>query len=73
MTVDCPVPNSIRVLLENSDSTGLNRVINSYISVGAESICIARCEIWYQDELIASEQINAGEDTHIANCQARIN
>jgi hypothetical protein len=73
VSIDCPIPKSISVRFETKDELEQNRSVSSYISVAPGSICNARCEIWYSSTLIASEQISAAGDEHIAHCQGRIN
>lgn len=71
--VDCPVPESVTIVIDNSNE--LDRLSNasSYISVSKTSACTARCEIWISGNLSVSAEILTIEDEHIATCRARIN
>lgn len=71
--VDCPVPESVSIVIDNSNEPDQLSSASSYISVSLSSACIARCEIWISGNLSASDEVLTIEDEHIANCRARIN
>ncbi|MEE9508567.1 MAG: hypothetical protein V3V44_04690 [Anaerolineales bacterium] len=71
--VDCPVPESVSILIDSANDLEQISSASSYISVSESSACLARCEIWISGELSASDEILTIEDEHIATCRARIN
>jgi len=71
--VDCPVPESVSILVNNPDGQGGFITVSSYTSVSSSSACIAHCEIWVSGELSASDEALTIEDDHIATCKSRIN
>ena len=71
--VDCPVPESVSILVNNPDGQGSFITVSSYTSVSSSSACIAHCEIWVSGELSASDEALTIENDHIATCKSRIN
>lgn len=71
--VDCPVPESVSILIDNGNDLEQISSASSYISVSESSTCLARCEIWISGDLSVTAEILTIEGEHIANCRAKIN